>query len=249
MIVILVVIAAGLAMLAWESTHGAHPRPQVPGWWPRALLLTANQALVAWIATATWDRWLPQLALCHAGDRGVVPDALLGYFVITFVYYWWHRARHEVPLFWRYLHQVHHSATRIEVATSFYKHPLEILLNGILSSTILYVILGLDAAAAGVTVALTGLGELIYHWNVKTPYWLGYLFQRPENHRVHHERGRHTGNFSDLPLWDIAFGTFENARSAPAECGFADGAERHLGALLLGHNVVDRVGTQSRSSS
>ncbi|MBK9657441.1 MAG: sterol desaturase family protein [Rhodanobacteraceae bacterium] len=49
-------------------------------------------------------------------------------------------ARHQIPLLWRYLHRVHHSPARIEVLTSFYKHPLEILLNGVLMSSILYVL-------------------------------------------------------------------------------------------------------------
>ena len=246
--VIFLVIGAGLAMLAWETARPAHPSPAVRGWWPRALLLIAIQALVAWLATATWDRWLPQLAPWRAGGHGIALDALLGYFVITFVYYWWHRARHEVPVLWRCLHQVHHSAARIEVATTFYKHPLEVLLNALLTSAILYVALGLDPAAASVTVALTGIAELLYHWNVRTPYWLGFLFQRPENHRVHHQRGRHTGNFSDLPLWDMAFGTFENARSAPAECGFAGDAERRLGALLTGRKPEPLIDTPRSAS-
>lgn len=248
MSVILIVIAVGLAMLAYESVRPAHARLTVPGWWPRAVLLTAVQALVAWVATVTWDGWLPQLALWHAGGRGIVVDALLGYAALTFVYYWWHRARHEVPLLWRSMHQVHHSAARIEVVTSFYKHPLEIVLNGVLSSFIVHVALGLEPAAATLTVGITGVAELVYHWNVKTPYWLGYLFQRPENHRVHHQRGRHTGNFSDLPLWDIAFGTFENTRNAPEECGFAGGAERRLGALLLGRKPEPLDDTGSRAS-
>ena len=96
---------------------------------------------------STWSRrwWctsarLPGIAGCpdsrwwHAEQLGAVPAAALGYLAITFVFYWWHRARHEVPLLWRWLHQVHHSAARIEVATSFYKHPVEILLNSLLSS-------------------------------------------------------------------------------------------------------------------
>jgi sterol desaturase/sphingolipid hydroxylase (fatty acid hydroxylase superfamily) len=58
---------------------------------------------------------------------GTTGGAILGYFVITFVYYWWHRWRHEVPFLWRWLHQVHHSPARIEIITSFYKHPLEML--------------------------------------------------------------------------------------------------------------------------
>jgi len=106
----------------------------------------------------------------------------------------------------------------------------------VLSSAVLYVFLGFGPESASAAVALTGVGEMIYHWNVRTPYWLGFLFQRPESHCVHHQRGRHTNNYSDLPMWDLLFGTFENPRSAPAECGFAGEAERRLLQLLLGRN-------------
>ena len=37
--------------------------------------------------------------------------------------------------------------------------------------------------------------------NVRTPQWLGYLVQRPESHSVHHQRGVHAYNYSDLPLF------------------------------------------------
>jgi sterol desaturase/sphingolipid hydroxylase (fatty acid hydroxylase superfamily) len=231
---ITVVAGVGVAMLAWERWRPGRRFPTVRGWWARAFFLTALQAGVAWLATATWDHWLPQAALWRLGGNGIVFDAVAGYVVITFVYYWWHRARHEIPLLWRYLHQVHHSPCRIEVLTTFYKHPVEILLNGILSSAILYAFLGFDPASASLTVALTGVGEMIYHWNVRTPYWLGFLFQRPESHCVHHQRGRHTRNFSDLPMWDLLFGTFENPKAAPRECGFAGEAERRLLQLVLG---------------
>jgi sterol desaturase/sphingolipid hydroxylase (fatty acid hydroxylase superfamily) len=142
-----------------------------------------------------------------------------------------------MPLLWRWFHQVHHSATRIEVVTSFYKHPLEIVANGVLSSLILYVVLGLEAAPAGFAVTLTGLAEIFYHWNVKTPYWLGFIFQRPESHCVHHQRAHHTQNFSDLPLWDMLFGTFHNPRVAPEKCGFGPEAERQLPEMLLGRRI------------
>jgi len=46
----------------------------------------------------------------------------------------WHRARHESDFLWRWLHQVHHSPVRIEIMTTFYKHPVEQLVNGVLSS-------------------------------------------------------------------------------------------------------------------
>ena len=78
------------------------------------------------------------------------------------------------------------------------------------------------------------MAELFYHWNVRTPHWLGYLFQRPEMHRRHHERNWHRSNYSDLPLWDWLFGTFDNPRQLPAECGFADQRELQLWTMLMG---------------
>jgi sterol desaturase/sphingolipid hydroxylase (fatty acid hydroxylase superfamily) len=234
MTTLMVVLGFGLAMLAVERAWPGQRFESARGWWLRAALLNALQGLIAYFAVLTWDRWLPQLALWHM-DAGSTPaNALIGYVVITFVFYWWHRARHEIPLLWRRLHQVHHSPSRIEVLTAFYKHPFEIALNGVLSSTILFVVLGMDAASAALAVLLTGLGELFYHWNVRTPRWLGYFFQRPESHCVHHQRGRHTNNFSDLPLWDMAFGTFENPVHCPAQCGFGARREARLGSLLLG---------------
>lgn len=231
---VLIVLAAGLAMLACELRRPGRNFPVVKGWFAQAFALTALQGAIAWVGTATWDKWMPQVAIWHLGGHGLVLDALLGYVAMTFLYYWWHRARHEIPFLWRWLHQVHHSPRRIEVVTSFYKHPAEIVSNGIFSSLIVYIVLGLDPASATLAVVLTGLAELFYHWNVKTPYWLGFVFQRPESHCVHHQRGHHTNNFSDLPLWDMLFGTFENPRARAIECGFGPGAERRLPALLLG---------------
>jgi sterol desaturase/sphingolipid hydroxylase (fatty acid hydroxylase superfamily) len=83
---------------------------------------------------------------------------------------------------------------------------------------------------------MSGLGELVYHWNVRTPYWLGFIFQRPESHCVHHQEGVHSSNYSDLPIWDMLFGTFRNPRDFDARCGLGDG-EHRLGSMLAGLDV------------
>jgi sterol desaturase/sphingolipid hydroxylase (fatty acid hydroxylase superfamily) len=237
---VIVVLAVGVGMLAIEVWRPGREFPPVRGWVRRSLLLTAVQGFVAFAAAATWDRWMSGLAPWAIPAHGTFKDALIGYLALTFIYYWWHRARHEIPLLWRWFHQVHHSATRIELLTSFYKHPLEIVANGVLSSVILHVVLGLTPAAAGMAVTLTGLAELFYHWNVKTPYWLGFIFQRPESHCVHHQRGHHTQNFSDLPLWDILFGTFHNPHAPPGRYGFGAQAERRLPDMLRGRPIHPR---------
>ena len=65
-----------------------------------------------------------------------------------------------------------------------------------------------------------------------SPQWLGYLIQRPESHCVHHRLGLHYYNYSDLPIYDMLFGTFRNPRAFRGECGFENGADRELGAML-----------------
>lgn len=233
----LVVLGLAIVMMAAEPLSSGRRWPTVKGWIPRALALNAAQAAMVFITGVTWDRWFPQLRLWDASGLGFVPGALLGYLVITFVYYWWHRARHEVQFLWRWLHQVHHSPQRIEVITSFYKHPIELLANGALSSFILYAVVGLDAAAGALAVTFTGVAELFYHWNVRTPYWIGFLIQRPESHCIHHRAGWHSSNFADLPLWDMLFGTFENPRRFDSACGFGPAGEAQLGPMLLGRDV------------
>jgi sterol desaturase/sphingolipid hydroxylase (fatty acid hydroxylase superfamily) len=237
MVVPVVAAVAGLMILV-ERLRPGHAWPRVAGWWPRALTLNACQVAAVYLAGASWDAWMIRHRSWSADTLGTVGGVLVGYLVITFVYYWWHRWRHTVPLLWRWVHQVHHSPQRIEVVTSFYKHPVELVLNGLLSSAILYLLLGLGPGAASVTVALTGLAELFYHWNVATPHWLGYLIQRPESHRIHHQEAVHAYNYADLPLWDMLFGTFRNPRHWDARCGFGPAGEARLGAMLIGIDVA-----------
>jgi sterol desaturase/sphingolipid hydroxylase (fatty acid hydroxylase superfamily) len=230
---ILIVAAAAVLLIVVERVLPAVALPHRRGWYLRMALLNLAQAAIAFLGAFSWDVWLAGMRPWRFDGHPVV-GMLIGYLAITFIYYWWHRARHEIPLLWRYLHQVHHSAARIEVLTSFYKHPAEIVINGVLSSAILYLLVGLSPAVATMVVIVTGIAELIYHANLRTPYWVGFFFQRPESHRVHHERGWHSQNYSDLPVWDWLFGTLNNPRHTVVDCGFDEHDERALIARLLG---------------
>ncbi len=230
---VVLVVAVAAVMIAIERIAPGVTQPSVPRWIARVAALNGAQVGVVYLGAWSWDRWLPQFRVFDGGALPPFAGALIGYVAITFVFYWWHRARHELPLLWR-LHQVHHSPARIEVVTSFYKHPLEIAINGVLCSTVLYVLVGLPPATAATVTAITGVAELVYHWNVRTPHWLGWFFQRPEMHRRHHELGWHRSNYSDLPIWDLMFGTYDNPRETPVTCGFDGTKELQLGRMLLG---------------
>ncbi len=226
-----VTLAAFMALV--ERRRPAWQRSESPAWWSRAIVFNAAQVGVAALGVIAWQVWFSTPVLSYTGHGWL--SVLVGYLLVTFVYYWWHRARHGIPLLWRALHRFHHSPTRVEVLTSFYKHPLELVANSVLTSTLLHLVLGLNAFEVSAVVLLMGMAELFYHWNIRTPRWLGWIVQRPEMHRLHHARGLHHYNYSDLPLWDALFGTLRNPHYDIPLCGFPD--EQRVVRLLLGRNV------------
>lgn len=169
-------------------------------------------------------------ALC--ADNPPVLNGLLGYLVVTFLNYWWHRFRHQSDLLWRVFHQIHHSTHRIQAMAAFYSHPLDYFSTVVIVNLVAYGIFGFNVESAAYTTAWVGVFEIWEHTNIRTPVWLGYLIARPEMHRIHHEFGKHQNNYG-LPLWDMLFGTYENS-NRQVNCGFVRQREdRVLDMLLL----------------
>jgi hypothetical protein len=48
----------------------------------------------------------------------------------------------------------------------------------------------------------------------------------------------HAYNYSELPIIDLAFGTFRNPPRFEGRCGFGADREQRLGALLAGRDVA-----------
>ena len=208
--------------------------PESGGWYVRTALLNGCQLGIILLAGWSWNRWLQGHSRFHlaSGGRPVV-QGFLAWFIGTFVFYCWHRLRHGSNLFWRVFHQVHHSPARIEMLTAFYKHPFEIAADSIVSSAILFSLLGASVQAAAWYNVFAVFGEFFYHSNLRTPIWFGWFLQRPEHHSIHHQLGVHGFNYGDITWWDRLFGTFrETADFAPA-CGFPDGNEKKLARMLL----------------
>jgi sterol desaturase/sphingolipid hydroxylase (fatty acid hydroxylase superfamily) len=217
-----------------ERVYPGRELPESPGWYARALFLNACQLGIVVLAGMTWNRWLQGWSLLHL-PKSIPPVlfGLLGWFIGTFVFYWWHRARHDVDFFWRVCHQIHHSPARIELLTAFYKHPIEIGANSIISAIIMFPLLGASVQAGAWFNVFAALGEYFYHSNLRTPAWFGYFIQRPEHHSIHHQLDVHDFNYGDITWWDRLFGTFRETNEFAAQCGFPDGHEKNLGRMLL----------------
>lgn len=176
--------------------------------------------------------WIDGRSLFKLADRlDVVSASLLTFLVASLAAYWWHRAIHKSDRLWRWVHQLHHSPVRIEALTAFYVHPFDALLAALLNAVVAYGVLGVDGVSAGLALVYVSLFNLLAHADLKTPWWVGLFTQRPEMHRIHHQRGAHADNYG-LPLWDMIFGTWRNPRSGWVECGFPDDKERLIGQML-----------------
>lgn len=227
---------AGFALL--DLTARARALPAVANWRLKGIAFTLLYFAAATFAPLMWDAWLGEHQLFNAGVLPLWAQIAGGFLLLEFGIYAWHRTMHNVTPLWRWFHQMHHSAERIDIWGAFYFHPFDMLGWAFLGSLVLVGGFGITAEAAIViNVAATFMG-MFQHANIRTPRWLGYFVQRPESHSFHHERGVHARNYGDLPLFDIIFGTFHNPEVFAAENGFYDGGSRRVGAMLVGKQIA-----------
>jgi len=242
----LIILVGMVLMGILERIYPNAKLPKRKGWMVRAATFNALQLVVVMLGHYTWEHLIiGSESLYHLGRQfSPIVCGLIAYLINTWVFYWWHRIRHESLWVWKVFHQFHHSPERIEVITSFYKHPLEIAMNSVMISILVYPILGLTIEGNAWMSVFSALGEFFYHMNVKTPYWLGYFIQRPESHCLHHIRDkRFCYNYSDLPLWDILGGTFYNPTDEEfkkLKIGFSEDREELVVEMMLCKDVLKK---------
>jgi len=214
--------------------------PASKGWYVRSITINLVQFLLIGLSGITWNKYFRDQSLLQFGSWSYpVVEGFVYWVMGTFVFYWWHRLRHANG-FWLVFHQMHHSPKRIELLTSFYKHPVEIIADSVITGFFLYYVFGSTALAGAWTSFFGATGEYFYHSNIKTPKWLGYFIQRPEHHSIHHQLDVHKYNFGDITWWDRMFGTFKEADEFAPECGFPNDNEYKVWEILKFKDVYDK---------
>ncbi len=233
----LVVFAGYGALLAWEALAPARPLPVVRRWYALAFTSFGVYFLLSSYLPLLWSDALAGLQLLDLTGLGTWAGAAAGLVAYELAAYAYHRAIHGSDTLFRTVHQMHHSAERLDAASAFWFSPLDMLgWTAVFSLALTFV--GLTPEATTVVLLATTFMAVFQHTNVRTPRWLGYLVQRPESHSCHHERGVHARNYADLPVIDLLFGTFHNPPGFAPATGFADGGSRRVLDLLLGRDVT-----------
>jgi len=115
---------------------------------------------------------------------------------------------------------MHHGVPRVDIPSALVAHPLDVIVSTTLSILVTAFLLGLDPSAVAIIGVLQFFIVLFPHLNVRTPKWVGYFIQRPEEHILHHQRDVHAGNYSDWPLWDKVFDTYRRPVEGPVQVGY-----------------------------
>lgn len=213
-------------------------RYDTPRFWRlRALAVTLTAIALSFVVPAVWARLFGAWTLLDLSRFGTPFGAVVGILVYELGHYWYHRTMHRNDTLWRIFHQMHHSPESLDAWGAYYLAPTDVIGFVTLQTLVFGPLLGLSTGAMVIGNLFLTFCAVFQHANLRTPRWLGFIIQRPESHGVHHLRGVHAYNYSDLPLWDVVFGTFRNPYTFDGEVGFWNGASSKIGDMLLARDV------------
>lgn len=93
---ILIIALATVFFFVLERILPGRELPEAPGWFARAAFMNGCQLGIVVLAGLGWNRWMQHWSLFHiASSMPPFAQGLLSWFIGTFVFYWWHRARHD----------------------------------------------------------------------------------------------------------------------------------------------------------
>jgi len=174
------------------------------------VMLFTTAAMVA-LYTAVYDR-----TRVVTWERAAWPW-LISFVGVDFLYYWWHRASHEVNVLWA-AHVVHHQSEEYNLAVA--------LRQGILTSwTALpfylpLAIVGVPPIVWAAQVSFSTLYQFWIHTRLvgRLPRALEWALNTPSHHRVHHATNPQyldKNHGAIFIVWDRLFGTFAEEREEP----------------------------------
>ena len=172
-----------------------------------ALLHQGSDAITL-ILLMPFFNWFHQFAVFDIPFS--ISSLLVGFLLQDFLYYWFHRASHNIHWFWL-AHVVHHSSKHMNFTTAF-RQSLLYPLVGMWLFWLPMILLGFAPAIVFAIVALNLAFQFFVHTQtIGNLGWLEKVFNTPTHHRIHHATNAPyiDKNYAGvLIIWDKLFGTF-----------------------------------------
>ena len=240
--ILLPTIIGGFAVFALlDLIVPARTFPKIAWWRLRGVAYFVTYLGLSSVLPFVWDETLGAHRLIDGTGLGTSGGAAAGMAAYHLSAYGWHRLMHTSSFLFRGVHQLHHSSERIDIWSALMFSPLGMIMWTFVGSFALVFVVGITAEAAMVVGLVNTFLAYFQHANLRTPRWLGYIIVRPESHTLHHHRGVHAYNYSDIPVIDMLFGTFRNPTSEQADrpVGYYDGASDRVLEMLVGMDVTE----------
>jgi sterol desaturase/sphingolipid hydroxylase (fatty acid hydroxylase superfamily) len=231
-----IALIPALIVIDWAIRGRKHD--STPYWRLRATAVTIATFYLAGYVAVLWGTLLGDFHLLKGDRLGIWAGSALGVLVYELGHYWYHRAAHAWNWLWRAGHQMHHSAESLDAFGAYFLHPVDTIMFTSIASLVFFPLLGLSLEAGLLGALFLTFNAMFQHMSFRTPRWLGYIIQRPESHSVHHGKNVHRYNYSDLPLWDLIFGTFRNPEAFQKEHGFYAGGSERIAEMLAFQDVT-----------
>lgn len=228
----LIALSMYALLIVWEALFPAIELPKVKNWKLKGLVSFIVYFFLSSYLPLITDPFLSKYQLFDLTGLGNLGGGILAIVLYEFGLFFWHWAIHKSDILWRVFHQMHHSAERMDTYGAFYFSVFDMIGFTFLGSICLALLIGVTPQAVTIMLLTTMFLAIFQHTNIRTPQWLGYIVQRPESHTVHHARGIHKYNYSDLPVFDMMFGTFKNPKAYEHETGFYEGASSRIFEML-----------------
>lgn len=149
--------------------------------------------------------------------------SILAFTVLDLGGFFAHFLEHKIPFFWEF-HKVHHSAETLTPVTAYRNHPMDKMLETILTSSLLGITLGVFRylyAGSVQEFTILSISPLLFvyfllanlrHSHIWISYGrhLSYIFSSPAMHQIHHSTAaKHFDkNYAvTLSLWDYLAGS------------------------------------------
>ncbi len=235
----IIVISIFFLLMIAEQVMPGRKLPTIRFWKTYGIIAFIIYFFLSSYLPLIWNDYLATFRIFDLTFLGDYWGALVALLLYELGVYFWHRSMHKSDLLWRVFHQMHHSAERVDTYGTFFFSPMDMIGFTLLTSLAMVWVGGFTAQATIYALYGATFLAVIQHTNIRTSQWLGYIFQRPESHSIHHAKGVHAYNYSDLPLFDILFGTFRNPKEFAVDTGFYDGASRKIKSMVLFRNIYN----------
>lgn len=225
---------AGFALVELVAKSGNFPA--IARWRLRGIGFTLLYFALATYAPLFWDGWLGEHRLFAADTLPLWAQILGGFLAYELGVYIWHRTMHNTPVLWRFFHQMHHSAERLDIWGALYFHPLDTLAFTFVGGLSLVLGFGVSAEAA---IVINLLATFSACSSTSTSARHSGSATSSSGPKV---TARNTNAASPPAIIPTCrCGTWSSAHNPKEfvpEVGFYEGGSKRLGEMLIGRTIA-----------